>query len=64
MSRRSGCATPVHKRGTAYLLHVATGWLGWGKPEDVSKAGAAKWAMQTPADHAAGQRHERGLDSN
>jgi hypothetical protein len=54
----------VHKRGTAYLLHVATGWLGWGKPEDVSKAGAAKWAMQTPADHAAGQRHERGLDSN
>jgi len=33
---------------------------GLGKTGDVSKAGAADGAMQTPADHAAGQRHERG----
>jgi uncharacterized membrane-anchored protein len=60
MSRRSGWAAPDMQARHRHPLHGATGWLGWEKPEDVSKAGVAGLAMQAPADHAAGQRHERG----
>jgi len=60
MSRRSGCATPVHKRGTAACCtRQRAGWAGKNRGRVQSRR-KRWWGEQAPADHAAGQRRERG----